>query len=327
MSEDEQEYKTHSIGQHIVTCKLIFTRREKVSQVLKTIRNDRKDWPNSENVFVLNMDGKLIGIVDFKKLVASSDQTRLEQIMTRRFEVVTAHSHQHRVARLAITKGMDTIPVVDQEGKFLGIINPRAILTILHEEHVEDLMRFSGIVANEDELDINKLSTKSVIIKRLPWLVLGIVGGMIATKVVGNFENALQTQLALAFFIPVIVYMNDAVGTQTETIYVRTAAFEKVDIKKYLTREIKTSFVLAIILSSLISLFAYSIFANKQITLIVGTSMFIGVITASLLATIIPWLFTKFKKDPAAGSGPFTTVIQDILSLVIYFTIASVLLF
>jgi len=260
MSEDKPEHKTHSIGQHTVPCKLTFARRDKVAHVIKSIRESRSDWPNSENVFVVNSNGKLVGVVDFQKLLSATPQSRLEEIMDRKFDSVTDHSHQHHVARLAIQKGCQTVPVTNQEGVFLGIIDEGQILKILHEEHVEDLMRFSGIIANEADLDVNKLSITKMLAKRIPWLILGLIGGMIATKIVGNFEGTLQKELALAFFIPVIVYMNDAVGTQTQTIYVRTAAFEKVKIKKYLVKEAKTSLMLAFILSFLVAIFSFVIF-------------------------------------------------------------------
>ena len=321
------KYKIHSIGQHIVKTNLYFGRREKVSHVLKTIREDRKDWPNSENIFVVNSDKKLIGIIDFNKLVNSKPDARLEEIMSRKFEAITDHSHQYHVARLAIKRGAETIPVIDQQGVFLGIIDAGQTLKILHEEHIEDLMRFSGIMANEAEFDTAKISSQKMVIQRLPWLILGLLGGIFATKVVSLFDHTLEKELSLACFIPVIVYINAAVGAQTQTILVRSLSFEKVDIKRFLFKELRVVLIMGFVLSISITAFAFLWLKEGSIAPIIGLSMFAGVLSSAVVGTLIPTALSHFKKDPAIGTGPFATVIQDILSLVIYFTIANLLLF
>jgi magnesium transporter len=153
------------------------------------------------------------------------------------------------------------------------------------------------------------------------------MGGMLATAVINSFEHALEREIALAFFIPVIVYMSDAVGTQTETIFIRSLSLESLDIRKYILREGVIGLALASILSILIFIFTMVYIQSINVAAIVGLAMLASVFTAVFIAVLIPWLFSRFKKDPAFASGPFATIIQDLLSIIIYFTVATLVLF
>jgi len=139
------------------------------------------------------------------------------------------------------------------------------------------------------------------------------------------FEHTLTKELSLAFFIPVIVYMNAAVGNQTQTIFVRYSSIEKISFKKSFWYEFRASIIVAAVLSFTIFIFALFWF-GMTVANIVAISMFTGVVSSVMIGTLIPWVFEKLRKDPAIGSGPFTTIIQDLLSILIYFSIASALL-
>jgi len=319
-------YPHSTIGEHLVPFDLVFKRGNTVTSVIEKIRKMGRLLEQSESIFVVDSNKKLVGKVEFRKLVAANQSQKLEEIMDKNFFVASAHSHQKTVAGVALKKGAESIPVVDDKKKFLGVINANEILKILHEEHVGELMKFSGILASEDFLDVLKTKLTKNVKARLPWLILGLFGGILATIIVEQFELALEKEITLAFFIPIIVYINDAVATQSETIFVRLVSVEKVAIKKYLINEIKVAGVIGLALSLIISLFTILWFHSITLAVIISVSMFLGVLSCVVIGTLVPWALYKLGKDPAIGSGPFTTILQDLISIVIYFSIATKLI-
>ncbi|OGM59837.1 hypothetical protein A2892_00925 [Candidatus Woesebacteria bacterium RIFCSPLOWO2_01_FULL_39_10b] len=319
------QYPKHVIGEHIVPFQLTFHKDDTVKKVFSVIGKKIKSWPNTESIYVVDRQNKLIGAVEFIKLLASDSNQILEKIMNKNFVSLTDHSHQESAVKLAIKKGVESIPVVDQDRHFLGIIDAEQIFKIMHEEHVERLMHFSGILNNEALVLNYKSKVWAVVKSRLPWLLLGLAGGIASTLIVDKFSQILETELTLAFFIPVIVYMNDAVGTQTQTIFVRYSALEKIVFIKSLLQETKAAILIGAVLSS--TIFAFSaVWLNMKVAAIVSLSMFLGIVSSAIIGTSIPWFLQRLGKDPAIGSGPFTTILQDLLSIFIYFSIASIIL-
>lgn len=161
---------------------------------------------------------------------------------------------------------------------------------------------------------------------RFPWLVIGLIGGLFASFVVSHFEVTLRETVALAFFIPVIAYMSDAIGTQTETVFIRALSNLKFNIAKYIVREIIVGATLGSAFGLLAGIFAYFLASSSAVGIIVGFSLFLSMTIATGLACVTPIILRGFKQDPAVGSGPFTTAVQDVVSLTIYFIIATLIL-
>lgn len=161
---------------------------------------------------------------------------------------------------------------------------------------------------------------------RLPWLVVGLVGALFASVIVSRFELSLRENIALSFFIPVIAYMSDSIGNQTETIFIRALSDLKFNITKYILREIFIGLTLGIVIGILSSLFAFLISGALTIGLVVGLSLILTMTTATIVACFTPVILKGLGKDPAVGSGPFSTALQDIVSLTIYFIVAAVIL-
>lgn len=158
---------------------------------------------------------------------------------------------------------------------------------------------------------------------RFPWLVIGLIGGLFASLVVSHFELTLRETVALAFFIPVIAYMSDAIGTQTETVFIRALSNLKFNIGKYIVREVIVGVTLGSAFGFLAGIFAYFLANSPPVGLIVGLSLFLSMTIATGLACVTPIILKGFKQDPAVGSGPFTTAVQDVVSLTIYFLVAN----
>ncbi|OGE46068.1 hypothetical protein A3B39_03625 [Candidatus Daviesbacteria bacterium RIFCSPLOWO2_01_FULL_37_10] len=161
---------------------------------------------------------------------------------------------------------------------------------------------------------------------RLPWLIVGLTGALLAGVIVSRFELSLREHIALAFFIPVIAYMSDAIGTQTETIFIRALANLRFSIKKYIFRELFVGATMGSLIGFLAGFFASLISGSSQIGLVVGLSLFFSMSAATVLACQVPIILRSFRNDPAVGSGPFTTALQDVVSLTIYFLVASIIL-
>ncbi len=277
-------------------------------------------------VYVINRERKLVGVFSIKEVFRKPEEAKVKEIMEREIVKVRLYTDQERVAILALKNNLKAVPVVDKEGKFLGILPSDIILDILHSENVEDFLKTVGI--HSPVRKTLKGSSLFLAKVRIPWLILGLFGGIFAAQIINFFETPLKNHFILAAFIPLIVYVSGAVAAQTQTLFIRSLALDsQLGIKKYLLREIKVSFLMALLLGGLLSFLSVSWFKSPYfVGIILGISLFFTVIIAILIGIFIPWLFTRFKKDPAIGSGPFGTIISDILSLIIYFSITSLLL-
>ena len=158
---------------------------------------------------------------------------------------------------------------------------------------------------------------------RLPWLLIGLILGLGTTFIVSRFEALIAKEVSIAFFIPIIVYVSGAVGSQTMTIYVRNLTKRRTRFSAYLLKELLLGIILGIVFGALISVFALMWLESKDIALAVGLGMAASVATATIVGLIIPNILKYEHQDPAIGAGPFTTVVLDIVSLLIYFAVAQ----
>jgi magnesium transporter len=161
----------------------------------------------------------------------------------------------------------------------------------------------------------------------LPWLLVGMAGSAVATAMMTRFEAALAAHIAVAFFIPAIVYLADAVGTQSEAVAVRSLSLTGADLLPLLAGELGTGILIGVTLGSLAFPLVWLGFGSAALATAVAIALTVASSVATTIGFMLPWLFSKLGYDPALGSGPLATVVQDVLSLVIYFQIASVLVF
>ncbi len=162
--------------------------------------------------------------------------------------------------------------------------------------------------------------------QRLPWLLIGLVGGIAMTWMMARYEAVISGEIRLAFFLPIIVYLSDAVGTQTEVIVVRGLARHHPHLAAYLLKESLLGLILGSIFGGLLGMFAFYWYQDFALALTVGLALFIDIALATVLALIVPLVIYKGNRDPALGAGPLTTIIQDFTSILVYFTVASAIL-
>lgn len=279
-------------------------------------------------VYVVDREGVLRGVVSIKELFRTPKNLPVDEVMKKELVVAHPFTHQERIVYLALKHNLKEIPVVDDLKKLIGIVTYDTILSIFNEEMHEDMLQFGGIYHKVENGFMSLNAPAGLMVKnRLPWLVVGVVGGVFTATIVSSFEETLENLPALAAFIPVLAYLSDAAGTQSETLSVRTMALDpKISFKKYFSREFIVALILALVCGLLLA-FAAAIIWNKPILgLIVGTSMFLSIFAAVFISTSLPFLFKKLRLDPALGSGPIATMISDISTITIYFLIASSML-
>jgi len=301
------------------------TRETTVGEVLTKLRTEM--WDSVHYVYVLDAERKLLGVASVKQVLQAADHAKIGDFMQPVKAHVTEHSDQEHVAIKAIHHDLKAVPVLERgTERFLGAVPAEKVLSILHEEHVEDFLRSAGIQRTLNITDIFHVGLFRLIRLRIGWLFVGLLGGMLATLVVQFFEHALERHLALAFFIPVLVYMADAVGTQSQTLFIRSLTIKHVSASRYFTREGSVGFLLGLLNAIVIFAFAYLVTWSAPIALTVALAMFLSILVATALALGITSLLVALKRDAALGSGPMATVIQDLLTLLIYFLVATVVL-
>ena len=311
-----------TVGAHVVASVLHARPGERVGQVLARLAAEK---PSSvELVLVVDAHGRLVGAAPLARVVALDDDDPLEKAIDRNFPRVRPNTDQERAASLALHHGVDALPVVDAEGCALGVMPAQTLLHVLRREHVEDLHVIAGI---ERESSQARHAIEDPPVRRLrhrmPWLLVGLAGGALATAAMAGFEATFNRQLAVAFFVPAIVYLADAIGTQTEAVAVRGLSLTRAGIGHLLATELRTGLLLGGTLGLISFLPVYFVFGDPRLAAAVSTAILAAGTVAAGLGMLLPWAIARSGRDPAFGSGPLATVIQDVLSLLVYFGVVK----
>ena len=290
-----------------------------------------QDQEDAEMVFylyTLDNDGRLTGVISLRDLVTTSGDTMLKDIMSKQIHVVRPETDQEEVARIVSQYNFLAVPVVDSDDRLLGIVTVEDVVDVIREEATEDFLQMVG--AGKDREILLKSSWENARM-RVPWLFASWVGGIIAAFIIGVFDNVLQSTIALAAFIPVIMGMGGNIGTQSSTMIVRGLATGRVSIEnsvKILFKEIRVGLLLGILYGLLLGLFAIFRFidVSPMIGVVVGLSIFISMIIAATIGSLVPLILNRFEIDPAIATGPFVTTAIDILGVAFYFIVAGAFL-
>lgn len=279
-------------------------------------------------IYCVNKNNELEGVISVKDLFRNSKRKTLRDIMNKNVISVRANTDQERVALLALKHQLKTIPVVNKENKILGAITSKTIFNIFHSEGIEDILHSAGIRKFKDPArDIIQASTFVHLKKRMPWLLIGLIGGILAALIVRSFESILDLYIILAAFIPAVVYMADAVGSQSQTIFIRSMALDKeLNYLSYSGREFKINLFLGILLGLIFYLIILIGWKSSFFGLVLGVSIIVTVFISMSISILLPIIFNKINIDPAVSTGPLATSIRDLTSLMVYFGIASLMI-
>jgi magnesium transporter len=270
-------------------------------------------------------DGRLAGLVSLEKLLSSPRQARLDAIMDADPPVVAPGTHQEVAAWKAVRHGESSLAVVDAEGRFVGLIPARRLLAVLLREHHEDLEHMSGVMS---EAISARTALREPLLRRLghrlPWLAVGLAGTFVAADLVARFQVDLAGRLLAAFFLPGVVYLADAVGTQTETLVIRGLS-----VGVPVGRVIRLELLTGLLIGAVLALLAYPAvvlrWGDRSMAAAVAAAVVAACSSATVTGIAFPWLLHRAGRDPAFGSGPLATVLQDLISIALYLSAVRLL--
>jgi magnesium transporter len=295
-----------------------------VVQCIEEIRRQAENVTKIYSVYVINNQQKLLGRVSLKRIILSDDNTRIADIYDDDVIAVETYMHEEEVAEIMRKYDLEAVPVVNVQGKLVGRITIDDIIDVITEMADEERQLMSGISENVEEDDSIWMLSRA----RLPWLIIGMVGGILGARFIGIFEEDIVLIPAMAFFIPLITATGGNVGIQSSSIVLQSLANRSVFEESIINRLLKVTAVAiinGIVLGLLVFGVNYLIGESKKLALVVSIALFCVVLLASFMGTITPLLLDKLKINPALASGPFITTANDLLGLGVYFTVAHVL--
>lgn len=308
------------------------------SNAIECVREIREQADNVENIYaiyVVDDDEKLVGLLHLKKLIVSSTRSRVSEIYDPKVISIKTNTAAEEVANLMDKYNLVVLPVVDALGRLVGRITIDDIVDVRREEETEDLQRMAGMEAL-DEPYMN-MSLWGILRKRAGWLVILFLGETLTATAMGFFENEIAKVVILSLFVPLIISSGGNTGSQASTLVIRALALGEITIRNWWTiikREIKVGVILGLILGIIgfIRVAAWSQFTPIygphwfEIALTVGTSLIGVVLWGNIIGSIFPLILKRFGFDPAVSSAPFVATLVDITGLIIYFSVASLLL-
>lgn len=288
----------------------------------------RAEAPSAEIIYynyVVDENGKLVGVVSLRDLITAQPNEKIKEIMSTRVVSVDEQMDQEEVANVIQKYDLLAVPVVSKENRLLGIVTVDDVIDIIEDETTED---FGEISATKGATDVN-ISAFEAAKKRSPWIVALMFFGLLTAGVIGQFEDTLEQVVLLAAFVPMIMDSAGNVGTQSLTVSVRGLALGTVaegSFFKMIRREFRTGLMIGVICMALISVIIPIFYGTWVIGAVVGISILCTLSVSSVVGAVVPLIIHKLKIDPAVASGPFITTINDIIGLLIYFSIATALL-
>tara|TARA_B100001093_G_scaffold99089_1_gene91144 strand:- start:14914 stop:16263 length:1350 start_codon:yes stop_codon:yes gene_type:complete len=294
--------------------------------VLRCVREMRKQAEEVDKVYtiyVVDDDDVLLGTLSLKKLLLSPEKTFIKNIYNEKVFSVKANSDDEEVANIMEKYDLIVLPVVDDLNRLIGRITIDDVVDVMKEEAMEDYNKASGISEQVDASDNIVTLTRA----RLPWLLIGLMGGIMGAEVIGIFD--IENNIELAFFTPLIAAMGGNVGVQSAAIIVQGLASNNLgmdSLAQRLMKEFGVALLNGIICSGLIMTITSLIGYPNSISFTVSISLMAVIIFAALFGTFIPLALDKYKIDPALATGPFITTVNDVLGLFIYFMIGKLFL-
>lgn len=293
-----------------------------VEDTLKLIKEKGNDAEIAYYIYVIDENDVLKGVVSLKKLVTSESNDTIEQLMNKHIISIPTNMEQKDVVKVIQKYDLLAVPVVTENNELIGIITVDDIMDIAELQMTKSFNEFSTVKdANTSEYSAFKSAKK-----RAPWIVFLMFAGLVTSGVIGQFEDTLESVVMLAAFMPMLMDSGGNVGTQSLAISVRGIATGKLEAKniwRKIVKEFVTGFYIGITCMVLIGILILIFYQKVMIGVVVGISLLITLSVSAVIGLIFPLILNKLKFDPAVASGPFITTVNDIVGLMIYFSIAS----
>ncbi|MCB0278885.1 MAG: magnesium transporter [Calditrichaeota bacterium] len=291
----------------------------KVNDIINTIRSSEMD--ELYNIWVIDSRKRLLGRISLKTVLLAKETKTAAQIMSEDYVYIDVNSKQEDVARSFEKYDLIEAPVVNDKHILLGHITVDDVVDVIEEEAEEDLLRMAG--TNDEE--VKEISIVKIVKARLPWLVVALLVGLCSSYIIATFHDTLERNVMVSYFITVVIAMGGNVGVQSSTVVIRglaTGDINRVDLSYRMFKELMVSISNGVLVSSILFLIITA-WKDYYLAMVCSLSMIMSMFIAGLVGALIPFLLERLKLDPALSSGPFVTTSNDILGVLIYFSVAS----
>ena len=312
----------------------VFPEHLTAREMLRTLKSQPTRDEEIPYIYAVDEHGRLTGVIRLADLLRAHPQEPLKAIAKAQIVSITANQDQELAARLLNRYDLLALPIVDEQGRILGVITADDAMEVLEQETTEDIYKRAGILpANVKQKPKSDLLVRGPVWRiwavRLPFLMITVAGGILAGVVIEMFSEMIESVVVLALFIPIVMDMGGNAGLQSTSIFIRGYVLGHIEpdsFGKHILRELAIGLGMGVFLGLIVGVFAVLWQGLPVIGLVVGLSLTLTILIATFLGFLIPYSLTKLGIDPAAGSGPLITTIKDITGLFIYFGIASLLL-
>ena len=324
-----QSYNDDEIGSKMTTNYIEIKKNMTIKQARHSLVQQAKDNDNVSTIYVSDLDNKFYGAIDLKDLIIARENTPLESIITNSYPTVKDHQIISEVYQDLQDYSEDSFPVLNQNDEIIGIITANDLIEVVDEEMAEDYAKLAGLSSEEDVDETVFSSVK----KRLPWLILLLVLGLVVSSVVGIFEKVIDLVAVSVCFQSLILDMAGNVGTQSLAVTIRVLNNEDLTVKdklKLVKKEVKVGFFNGLVVAGFACVFItlyifiiknYPINFSIILALCIGLSLIVTMIISSLVGTLIPLTLNSMNIDPAVASGPLITTVNDLVSAICYYSI------
>lgn len=329
MSPEERErakrlisYPDDTAGGRMATEFVSATEDTTVQEAMERLR---KAAPFAESVYylyVVDKQGRLVGVVSLRELILAPPEAKLGEIMKRDVVAVRVDQDQEEVARVVAENDLLAVPVVDHEERLVGIVTADDVMDILTEEAFEDLAKFAGA-------EVGPAPPWTAALRRLPWLLICMVGDLLTGRVIKGFEEVVRRVIALTFFMPVIMDTGGNAGTQSVATTVRRIALGELSYLgafKVILKEFGAALLLGLLTGASLFTAAWLWLGSLKVAVVAGVGICAAVTAGALQGTVVPLILTRLGVDPALASGPFVTTLSDITSMFIYLLFAHIVM-
>jgi magnesium transporter len=288
-----------------------------VATCIKEIRKQAEEVEKMYTVYVVDENDVLRGRISLKKLLLAPDTKKVKDIYSDEVRLVKVDTEKEEVAQIMDKYDLVVIPVIDEIGRLLGRITIDDIVDVIREEADKDYQMASGISENVESTDSAWVLTRA----RLPWLLIGLFGGILGAQVIEAYEGQIKIHPEMAFFIPLIAAMAGNVGVQSSAIVVQGLANNSLGLDgiwRRLFKELMVGLINGIVLATLIFVFNFLLRDDLTLSIIVSSSLLVVIVFAAIFGTLVPLILDKYKIDPALATGPFITTVNDVFGLFLY---------
>jgi magnesium transporter len=295
-----------------------------VAGCVREMRRQAENVTRVHSIYVTDKEGKLKGRLSLKDLLTASEKTKISEIYIPKVDYVTVHTEGEEVARIMQKYDLEAIPVIDENGLLVGRITIDDIVDFIKDEAEKDYQMAAGISSDVEADDSVWELTRA----RLPWLILGLFGGLGSVYIMKGFEEAITNYPILFFFTPLIAAMAGNVGVQSSAIIVQGLANDNVkgSLINRLLKEVGLALINGTALAALVMLFGFIVGQDLLVSIAIATSMLSVIIVAALIGTFVPIILDRRGSDPAIATGPFITTSNDIFGIFLFFYLSKIIL-